>query len=215
METATSSITVVIADDHELTRTGIRATLQAAPDITLVGEATDGFEAQQLIERLKPHVAILDLIMPGLSPVDITRWAYEHHPETAILVLTAHDRDYYLAQMLQAGAAGYLDKNKRSQELVNAIRRAAEGQALFTQEQRRRAQEWQTNIQDTWERLTTREQDILRLLADGLSNREIAERLQISENTVGKHVSHILTAIGAASRTEAAIWLRESGLEWR
>jgi len=215
MQTDTSSITVVIADDHEVTRVGIRTILQKASGINIVGEASNGTAAQQLIEHLKPHVALLDLIMPGMKPADITMWAYKNHPETAVLILTAHSRDYYLAQMLQAGAAGFLDKNERGQELVEAIRRAALGQRLFTQEQQRRAQVWQENVQATWENLTAREQEVFRLLTNCLSNHEIAEQLQISENTVGKHVSHILTALGATSRTEATVWLRESGLAWR
>jgi len=215
MQTTTASITVVIADDHEVTRVGIRTILQKVSDIIIVGEATDGTEAQQLMEHLRPHVVLLDLIMPGIKPANITMWAYKNHPETAVLVLTAHDRDYYLAQMMQAGAVGYLDKNQRERELVDAIRRAAQGQRLFTQKQQRRAQVWQENVQAIWENLTEREQEVFHLLANCLSNHEIAKQLQISENTVGKHVSHILTTIGAKSRTEATMWLRESGLEWR
>lgn len=185
--------------------------MQTAPDIALVGEAADGFEAKRLIERLKPNVAVLDLIMPDTSPSDITMWAYKHHPETAVLILTGHSRDYYLAQILQAGAAGYLSKNE--QGLIHAIRRAAEGQTVFTQEQRRRAQEWQANVQTPWERLTPRKQDVLSLIANGMNNREIAERLQISRKTVEKHICRVFATIGVKSRTEATLWLRESGLE--
>jgi len=126
-------ITVIIADDHEVTRLGLRTLLQAAPDIELVGEAADGDEAQQLSAQLQPHVAVLDLVMPGVSPADITLWAAQTHPETAVLVLTAHDRDDYLSQMLEVGAVGYLDKNERGEALLDAIRRAACGQILSRQ----------------------------------------------------------------------------------
>lgn len=213
MESVTSPITVIIADDHDVTRVGLRTLLQAAPDIDLVGEATDGCEARRLIAQLQPHVAVLDLIMPGVLPADITLWAYRHHPETAVLILTAHDRDYYLARLLDAGAAGYIDKNERSQALVTAIRRAARGETLFTQTQYRRARNWRENVQTVWETLTPREQEVLRLLPLGLSNREIGERLDIAEKTVSKYVSGILTTLGATSRTEAALWWRNSGLD--
>jgi len=212
MESIAAPITVVVADDHEVTRLGLRSLLQAAPDIELVGVAADGDEAQQLISQLKPHVAVLDLVMPGALPVDITLWAAQNHPETAVLVLTAHDRDYYLSQMLDAGAAGYLDKNTRGEALLDAIRQAAYGQILFTQEQRRRALNWRENVQTVWESLTTREHEVLRLMGEGLSNRDIGERLGIAEKTVGKHVSAVLDKLGLSSRTEAALWWRDAGL---
>lgn len=207
-----SDITILIASNHEITRVGICTIMQKVPGIIIMGEATNGTEARQLIEYLKPHVALLDLIMPGMKTADITNWAYKHHPETAVLIMAAHSRVYHLAQMLQAGAVGFLDKDQPGQEFVKAIHRAAQGQRLFTQEQQRRAQVWQENVQAPYENLTAREQEVLHLLANCLSNHEIAKQLQISENTVGKHVGHILTGIGATSRTEAAIWLRESGL---
>jgi len=213
MESLASLITVIIADDHEVTRLGLRTLLQAAPDIELVGEATDGNEAQQLISQLQPHVAVLDLVMPGTSPAEIVLWAYDHYPETAVLILTAHDRDYYLSQMLEVGAVGYLDKNERGEALLDAIRRAACGQILFTQEQCRRARDWRENVQAVWEMLTQREQDVLRLVAEGLSNRDIGERLGIAEKTVGKHVSAVLDKLGLNSRTEAALWQRNAGLD--
>jgi DNA-binding NarL/FixJ family response regulator len=213
MESVAVPITVIIADDHDVTRIGLRTLLQAAPDIELVGEAADGDEAQRLIAQLRPRVAVLDLVMPGASPAAIVLWANQFHPETAVLILTAHDRDYYLAQMLDAGAAGYLDKNTRGEALLDAIRRAACGQTLFTQEQRRRAQVWRESVHILWEAMTLRERDVLRLLAAGLSNREIGKRLCIAEKTVSKHVSAVLDALGVSSRTEAALWWRDSGLD--
>ncbi len=213
MESVTLPITVIIADDHEVTRLGLRGLLQAAPNIELVGEAADGDAAQQLIAQLKPRVAVLDLVMPGTSPADIVLWANEHHPETAVLVLTAHDRDYYLSQMLDAGAAGYLDKNARGEALLDAIRRAACGQILFTQEQRRRAQDWRENVRVVWEGLTLREREVLELLCRGSSNQEIAEHLHIVEKTVEKYVGEILHKLGVASRTEAVLWVLDAGLD--
>lgn len=213
MESATLPITVIIADDHEVTRLGLRGLLQAAPDIELVGEAADGDEAQQLIFQLKPRVAVLDLVMPGTSPVDIALWAAQYHSETAVLVLTAHDRDYYLSQMLDAGAAGYLDKNERGEALLEAICRAACGQILFTQEQRRRAKDWCENVRVVWETLTPREREVLTLLCRGLNNEKIAAHLYIVEKTVEKHVGEILDKLGVASRTEAVLWVLNAGLD--
>lgn len=216
MESVILPITVIIADDHEVTRMGLRRLLQAAPDLELMGEAADGDAAQRLIAQLKPRVAVLDLVMPGTSPADIALWAAQYHAKTAVLVLTAHDRDYYLSQMLDAGAVGYLDKNERGEALLAAIRKAACGQILFTQEQRRRAKDWRENVQVVWETLTLREQDVLRLLGEGLNNRDIGKRLCIAEKTVGKHVSAVLDKLGLNSRTEAALWQRDAGLdeEW-
>ena len=213
MESVTLLITVIIADDHEVTRLGLRGLLQAAPGLELVGEAADGDAAQQLITQLQPRVAVLDLVMPGAAPAAIALWAAQYHSETAVLVLTAHDHDYYLSQMLEAGAVGYLDKNARGEALLDAIRRAACGQILFTQEQRRRAKDWRENVQAVWEGLTPRKREVLRLLTEGLSNREIAEHLHIVEKTVEKHIGEILHKLGVASRTEAVLWVLDAGLD--
>ncbi|MEJ5308599.1 MAG: response regulator transcription factor [Anaerolineae bacterium] len=213
MESVTLPLTVIIADDHEVTRLGLRGLLQAAPDIELVGEATDGDAARRLIAQLKPRVAVLDLVMPGASPADIALWAAQYQSETVVLVLTAHDRDYYLSQMLEAGAVGYFDKNAHGEALLDAIRRAACGQVLFTKEQCRRAMDWRENVQAVWETLTPREREVLAWLCRGLNNQKIAERLRIVEKTVEKHVGEILDKLGVASRTEAVLWVLNAGLD--
>ncbi len=204
-------ITVVLADDHELAREGVRKLLADAPDIQILGLAVDGETAQQLVAQLRPQVLLLDLVMPGPSPADIALWVNIHHPETAVLVLTGHDRDYYLAQMLEAGAAGYLDKEVRGQQLIAAIRAAAEGQRVFTREQQQRVQAWQATVQARWESLTEREQEVLTLICQGQSNQQIAQSLRIRAKTVGNHVSSILDKLGVASRTEAALWAVREG----
>lgn len=213
MDSEATCITVVIADDHEVAREGVRKMLVTAPDIEIIGVAEDGVAAQQLVAQLHPRVLILDLVMPGPSPAETALWVQTHHPETAVLVLTAHDRDYYLAQMLDAGAVGFLDKGARAQQLIDAIRAAAAGQKLFTQEQQRRARAWRTEVQALWESLTPREREVLGLICQGQSNRKIAAQLQIVEKTVEKHVSEVLGKLGAASRAEAALWMVNSGLE--
>ena len=179
IESVTTPIAVVIADDHEVMRMGLRNLLQAAPDIEVVGEATDGDAARQLIAQLRPHVAVLDLVMPGVAPAEITLWAAQSHPKTAVLALTAHDHDYNLSQMLDAGAVGYLDKNTRGAALLDAIRRAASGESLFTQAQRRRAQHWRENVQTVWETLTPREREVLCLLAEGTAIRRLQHNCKL------------------------------------
>ena len=126
------TIRVVLADDHPPTRQGVRAALEGAPDIDVVGEAGDGVEAKKLIVELRPDILLLDLIMPGPKPADIERWVRHNHPETITLILTAHDRDALLAEMAAAGAAGFLTKDEDPPALVAAIRRAAQGEALYT-----------------------------------------------------------------------------------
>lgn len=213
MERNARLITVIVADDHEVVREGVQQMLASAHDIMVVGVAEDGVIAQKMVSALHPHVLILDLVMPGPSAAEIALWVQRYHPETAVLVLTAHDRDYYLAQMLDAGAAGYLDKGARAQQLIRAIRAAAAGQMLFTLDQQRRARAWQVDVQALWVSLTPREQEVLRLLAKGLGNRDIAMQLKIAEKTVEKHTSEVLGKLRVASRTEAALWMANSGLE--
>ena len=135
-------ITILITDDHPIVRSGIRSALENALDMLVVGEAQDGNEAQRLIAELHPNILLLDLKMPGFSAVEVEKWVRVNYPETVVLVLTAHDRDFYLAGMMDAGAAGYLTKNKRGKNLIAGIRRAASGERLFTQEQLERARRW-------------------------------------------------------------------------
>lgn len=128
-------ITVLIADDHEITRKGIRHFLEQVPDIQVIGEAQDGIETRQLIAELRPRIVLLDLLMPNHSPVEFEKWVQADYPETRTLVLTAHARDVYLSGMMEAGAVGFLDKKLKGNDLLNTIRRAARGEAVYTKEQ--------------------------------------------------------------------------------
>jgi len=121
------TIRVLIADDHPVTRKGIRTILEEALDIKVVGEAKDGVEAKQMVAKLRPDILLLDLVMPGLRPFEIEKWIRTNYPKTITLILTAHDRDYYLAEAIKAGAVGFLTKEEAPQQLVEAIRRAARG----------------------------------------------------------------------------------------
>lgn len=207
-------ITVLVVDDHPPIRAGIRAMLERTTDISLVGEAENGNEARRLLDELRPNVILLDLIMPGFSPSAFEKWARENYPETVTLVLTAHDRDAYLADMMQAGVAGYLDKNTQEDRLIDAIRRAAYGETLFDKKQKHRVERWRISIEEKWNALSPREKEILRQLAEGLNNRSISSNLSISLKTVEKHLERIYRKLGVTSRAKAVLWGREHGRDF-
>ncbi len=211
MNGATPTIHVLIADDHPVTRQGLRAILEAAPGIEVVGEAEDGREAQQQVAALQPDILLLDLVMPGLRPAEIQLWVQEHHPKTTTLVLTAHDRDAYLAQTAQAGAAGFLAKGEDPQRLIAAIRCAAQGDVLLTPEQWARIRAWEEGVGARWERLSAREREVLVLLAQGKTTAGIAEAMVISENTVRTHIGNLLGKLEVDSRAAALAWAWKHG----
>ena len=204
--TLTQKITILLADDHPATRAGIRVLLAQAQDIEIVGEVQSGAEVYDLVEKLKPRILLLDLVMPGPRPAEIEKRIRENYPETITLVLTAHDRNVYLTAMMKAGAAGYLDKGKSAEQLINAIRRAANGEILFDSTQIRRARQWQKSVGDKLERLTPKEKEVLKLLAEGLDNRQIAALLKFTPKTAAYHVTNILSKLQIASRQEATVW---------
>jgi len=200
-------ITILIADDHPLTRAGLRTILEQVPDMEVVGEAQDGDMAQVLVTELRPMVLLLDLKMPGLVAAKLERWVRMNYPEIVTLVLTAHDRDAYLAGMLEAGASGYFNKNERAENIIAAIRRAASGEFLFTTEQFERALRWNEAAGKKWERLTAREREILKLLVQGMSDAMLAKALKIAHRTASSHVSNLLQKLELGSRQEAVAWM--------
>lgn len=199
-------ISVLIVDDHPPLRAGIRAMLEKTPDIYVVGEAENGEEAERLLDELRPKVILLDLKMPGFSAFAFEKWAREHYPETLTLVLTAHDRDAYLASMMEAGAVGFLDKKTGAEQLTAAIRRAASGENLYDELQKRRVRKWHEEVERKWNSLSEREQQVLLLLADGLSNKDISSKLKISSKTVDKHLEKTYQKLEVSSRAEAVLW---------
>lgn len=204
------TITVLIADDFEITRKGIRSLLEQAPDIEVLGEAKDGKEIKRMVARHRPQILLLDLVMPDHSPVEFERWVRTNYPEVITLVLTAHDRDVYLTGMMDAGAVGYLDKKLRAGELIAAIRRAARGEFLFDKSQLQRARRWREETQLRWESLSDRERQVLQMLTEGMSNQTIAAALEIKVNTVEKHLENVYKKLVVSSRTEAVHWWVES-----
>ncbi len=199
-------ITILLADDHVVARTGIRDILSAIPNFQIVGEAQNGSEAQQLVAELRPQILLLDLKMPGLRSAEVEKWVRENHPETKTLILTAHDRDFYLKEMMDAGATGYLNKSERAENLIDAIRRAANEEVLFTAEQYNRVRRWNSTEGKKWDSLSARERETMKLLVQGLDNNQIAARLGISERTAIFHVSNIMQKLGVESRQQAAAW---------
>jgi DNA-binding NarL/FixJ family response regulator len=204
-------ITVLIAEDEPLIRAGIRALLEQADDIVILAEAQTGEEITHLVAKLEPHILLLDLKMPDLSPADMERWVRDHYPATITLVLTSHDRDAYLANMMDAGATGYLSKGETVEGLIHAIRRAASGAPLFSPEQIARAQRWQIDVKRRWDSLTAREREIMGLLAGGVDNKTMARSLNISLKTVEKHLTAIYEKMGVTTRVEAILWWTENG----
>jgi len=209
------AITVVVADDHPLAIEGVRSILDKAPDIEIVGEAHNGDEIRQMVAKLRPQILLLDLVMPELSPVELENWVRENYPETITLVLTAHDRDAYLAGMMEAGAAGYLDKKLRAGQLISSIRRAARGEILFDKEQIERARRWREDVTAKWDSLSHREREFLQLLTEGADNKALADSLGVTVNTVEKHLANIYKKLGVNSRSEAIHWWVEKITDFR
>ena len=208
-------ISIILADDHQMARQGIRSILEKAPDFEIVGEAKDGDEVRRLVAALRPQILLLDLKMPNLSPAELEKWVRINYPETNTLVLTGHDRDVYLANMMDAGVSGYLDKKLRAGQLISAIRRAARGEIFFDEEQIERARRWREEVGNKWASLSEREKEILQKLTEGSENLAIAEMLCITTNTVEKHLTNIYKKLGVKSRLEAAIWWLEKSGDFR
>ena len=206
-------IRVVLADDHALVREGTAELLERAGGIRVVGQAADGIEALRMVQALRPEVLLLDLAMPGIDGIEVTRQARAASPTTAVVALTAHDEEAYVLAMLEAGASGYLSKASRGQEVVQAVRAAAAGESVFSgaigARLTRRAL---GGTHGRAERLTPRELDVLRGLARGLGNKQIAQELAMSPRTVQTHLTRIFAKLGVASRTEAVLLALRDGL---
>ncbi|MFJ1899804.1 MULTISPECIES: response regulator [unclassified Streptomyces] len=209
-------VTVLLVDDEPLVRAGLRAVLEAQPDIEVVGEAGDGAAVIPLVRQLRPHVVAMDVRMPLMDGIEATRVVLRTVPDPPkILVVTTFENDEYVYEALRAGADGFLLKRARPAEIVNAVRLVAEGESLlFPAAVRQLAAAYGTNrAREAMDRasLTEREAAVLRLMARGLSNAEIADRLVVGVQTVKTHVSAVLAKLGARDRTQAVIAAYESG----
>ncbi len=209
-------IRVLIADDHTIVRSGVRLLLQAEPDIEVVGEAVDGGEALALAESLKPDVVLMDIAMPGMSGLDATRQIKARYPEMRVLVLTMHRSDEYFFEMLKAGASGYILKGAEISELIGAIRTVARDEVfLYPTMAKHLLQDYLSRLKEPENgqpALTPREKEILRLLVEGYSNKEIAERLVVSPSTIHSHQSNLMRKLNLSSRHELIQYARQRGL---
>jgi DNA-binding NarL/FixJ family response regulator len=202
-----SEITCLIVDDHEVVREGLRLSLSRAPHIRVVGEAGDGKAAIDLAERRMPNVVIMDVRMPGLDGLDATKELMQKAPNVAVLIFTAYSERSLLARGLESGAKGYILKEAPHETLVRAIEKVANGDSFIDPA----LMPAFLSGKDREDMLTAREREILQLLADGMSNADVAQRLFISQETVKSHVRHILAKLEADTRTHAvAIALRDA-----
>jgi DNA-binding NarL/FixJ family response regulator len=206
----TTEITVLIVDDHEVVREGLRLSLSRTPHIRVVGEAPDGNAALDLASRRKPNVVIMDVRMPGMDGLDATKALLEREPNTSVLIFTAYSERSLLARGLESGAKGYILKEAPHDTLVRAIEKVARGDSFIDPA----LMPAFLSGKDREDMLTPREREILQLLADGMSNADVAQRLFISQETVKSHVRHILAKLEADTRTHAvAIALRDAMID--
>lgn len=210
-----TSIRVLVVDDHPVVRKGILALLETETDIEVVGEATDGVEAVRKVTSLKPDVILMDLVMPNMDGIEAIRRIKANQPDARILVLTSFTASEKIFPSINAGALGYLLKDSNPEELIRAIHQVYRGQSsLHPAIARKVLQELSHNPPETpaVEPLTDRETEVLKLIAQGLSNQDIAEKLVLSEATVHTHVSKILAKLHLSSRTQAALYALREGL---
>lgn len=219
-------IRVLIVDDHTLFRSGLKSLLQRHEEFEIVGEAGDGLEGVKRAKSLKPEVVLLDLHMPGMSGLEAVRIISEDVPDARVLMLTVSEDEEDLLQTLRSGAAGYLLKNVETEFLIDAIRRAADGESVVAQQmmsklihgvrgapsQAMREQGGEPAAKPEGERLSPREKEILGCLARGESNKEIARLLDVAESTVKIHVQSILRKLNLSSRVQAAVYAVEHGI---
>jgi NarL family two-component system response regulator LiaR len=205
-------ISVVIADDHPFVRHGLRTYLETLEDMDVAGEATNGVEAVELVERLLPDVVLMDLVMPEMDGVGAIRRIREVAPSTRVIALTSFADDEKVFPAIKAGAAGYLLKDVRPADLADAVRKASRGEALLAPSVAARLMQEVSGERPAPAGLTERELEVLRLIARGMSNKQIARELVVSEKTVKTHVSNILAKLHLADRTQAALYAVREGL---
>jgi DNA-binding NarL/FixJ family response regulator len=212
-------IKILIADDHEVMRSGLRGMLDAQEDMQVVGEASDGAEAVDKVLRLHPDIVVMDIRMPRLDGIEATRRLQSQGAAAKVLVLTTFDLDEYVFEALRAGAGGFMLKDAPPRQLAEAVRTVAEGEALLAPAVTRRLVERFVSRppaekvrEDRFSELTAREMEVLRLVTRGMSNAEIGAELHLSEGTVKTHVTRVLSKLGVRDRVQAVVLAYESGL---
>lgn len=210
-------ITIVLADDHQIVRQGIRALLEKQPNFLIVAEAEDGLGAFRLVEELKPHVLILDLMMPGINGIEVTQRVKKISPHTRVVILSMYGNVAYVAESLRSGADGYVLKGSSGNDLVQAVTEVTAGHrylsAPLTEHDLETYIEMSKNTKlDTYDTLTTREREVLHMAAEGLSNAEIADRLSISPRTVEIHRANMMHKLGLNNQTELVRYAIQRGI---
>jgi NarL family two-component system response regulator LiaR len=207
-----SSINILLAEDHVITRQGIRRLIEDEKGVKVIGEASDGEEAVQMATDLKPDIIIMDIAMPKLNGIEATRQIKLISPRTAVLILSAYDDDEYVFALLKVGAAGYLLKNVSGDELARAIRAVYKGEPVLDPIVARKVMNYfklpgkARGLERPSEHLSNRETDILKLAAKGMTNKDIADKLHLSNRTVEGHLRTIFNKLGVGSRTEAVLY---------
>ncbi|GAC1383095.1 MAG: response regulator transcription factor [Ktedonobacteraceae bacterium] len=214
-----SRIRLMIVDDHEMVRLGMRTAFELEPDITVVGEASNGAEALAKMSVLGPRLVLMDVLMDKMSGIEACREIKSHYPDVQVLMITSHDNEEAVLASILAGASGYLLKNRSRAELLQAIRRVASGQSLLDPQMSKQAAtrlttlaKGGTHTQVPGGELTEREREVIALIARGYTNKQIAETLIVTEKTARNHVSNILEKLGLARRSEAAVFAVEHKL---
>jgi two-component system response regulator NreC len=209
-------IRVLIADDHTIVRSGVRLLLENEPDIDVVGEALDGAQAVEMVSALHPELVLMDIAMPVMDGLEATRQIKAAFPNIQVLILTMHRSEEYFFEMLKAGASGYLLKAADTKDLVKAIRVVYGGEVfLYPSMAKKLLQEYvkQTQVESQFgPHLSNREKEILRLIAEGYNNKEIAEKLVVSPSTVHTHSSNLMSKLGLNHRHELIQYARKNGL---
>jgi DNA-binding NarL/FixJ family response regulator len=210
----TKEIRVLLADDHAVVRAGIRQFLEKTDDIRVVGEANNGKEAVDLIQKSVPDVAVVDIQMPEMNGIDLTRWIRKNYRSMGVLILTAYDDSPYIMAVLQMGANGYVLKTADPDDIIRAIRDVNEGRSVLDPSVTQKVMEQLSGFSGptNYEQLTDRELEVLTMVAKGLTNKGIGVQLGISDRTVQGHLAHIFEKLQASSRTEAV--MRAVSLGW-
>jgi two-component system, NarL family, response regulator NreC len=211
-------IRILLADDHTVMRAGLRSLLERQPDLEVVGEAEDGRHAVELATALSPDVVVMDIAMPNLNGVEATAQIVSRRPQTAVVILSMHSDETYVMRTMKAGARGYLLKDSAEADLIRAIQAVSQGKSFFSPSISKMLVEdyvrllEQKGMEDTYELLTTREREILQLLAEGKTNKEVALLLNLSPYTVETHRGHILQKLNLHSPTELVLYAVRKGI---
>lgn len=206
-------VRVVVADDHPIVRSGIRELLERTVDIEVIGEASTGKEALKLVREMVPDILLLDMQLPDMQGIEVARELHQSGSTVKILVLSAHDDPYYIQELLENGAQGYLVKEEAPEVLIDAVRGIAQGQqGWISRSIAAHMVSWVRDGEGASNRFTPREMSVLRLITEGKTNQQIAAAMGISEKTIEKHVSSIFQKIGVASRTEVAVYAVREGI---